>query len=171
MWQTTGGEIAAFFLARAMSLAVYYAANAMFLGPLYLQVYKVGGRAAMMAFGIAIGLVGWLITLLLLVVVRGGLGGVPPAVAVDRNAIMTSGAEIGAFLLAFVANTMLLTMLNTLVIAGIYQWLRVSGHTGFTALVALGVSAVSAVVFFVIFVALRGAMVRPAPAGGAGVRS
>jgi len=170
MWGTNGGEIAAFFLARAISLALYYAANALFLAPVFMQAYKVGGRAAMTVVGVAIALVWWLITLLFLVVFRAGLRSVPPAMAMDRGAIITSGAEIGAFLLAFVANTMLLSVFNTLVLAGLYQWVRTSGHPGFMTLVSLGVSAVSAVVFFLIFIALRSAMARPAPAGGAGVR-
>src|SRR5690242_16696800 len=79
MWQTNGGEIAAFFLARAIAVALYYGANSMFLGPIFTRAYMAGGRAAMMAVGIGAALVGWLITLLLFVLFRAGLGSVPPA--------------------------------------------------------------------------------------------
>jgi hypothetical protein len=169
MWLTNGGEIAAFFLARAISLTLYYLASSMFLSALLLQAYHVGGRGLMTIAGLAASLVGWLVTLLLLVLFRAGLGGVPPTVAApeNRSTVTTSGAEVGAFLLAFVATSLLVSAFNTMAFGSIYGWLRASGHAGFMPLVSLGVSAVSAAVFFLIFVALRGAMARPALAGDA----
>jgi hypothetical protein len=166
---TNGGEIGAFFLARAIVVAITLVATRMFLGTLYLQVYRSGGAVAMTVATLGVGLVGWLVTLLLLILFRAGFGSVPPTVAADRSAVTTSGAEVGAFLLTYVAVAIILSVFNALVMGQVYGWLRTNGHADLIIVVSLGISAVTAVIFFPIFVALRGAMARSSPAAGAGV--
>src|SRR5262249_5970956 len=96
---TNGGEIAAFVVARASTIAVIYAVNMMFLSALYMQLYRSVGAAAISAVGFGVVAVGWIITLVLFLLFRAGFGGVPPTVAApaDKNAVTTSGGEIGAF--------------------------------------------------------------------------
>ncbi len=166
---TNGGEIGAFFLARAIVVAIIFVATRMFLGALYLQVFRSGGAIAMTAATLTVGLVGWLLTLLLLVLFRAGFGSVPPTVAADRSAVTTSGGEVGAFLLTYVGVAVIVSVFNALVLGQVYGWLRTNGHADLIILVSLGISAVTAVIFLPIFVALRGAMAGSAPAAGAGV--
>jgi hypothetical protein len=88
-------------------------------------------------------------------------------VAADSRAVTTSPGELGAFLLAYVGVTAIVSLFNVWVTPGIYGWMRTNGHTGSIILVSLGVSAVAAVIFFLVFVALRGAMAGSAPPGDA----
>jgi hypothetical protein len=164
---TTGEEVAAFVLARAISIAAFYVANWLFFATLYVQLYRSGGMAAAMAAGLAFGLVGWLLTLLLLVLFRAGFGGVPPTVAADTGAVTTSPAELGAFLLSYMGVTAIVSLFNVWVTPGIYGWMRANGHTGSIILVSLGIAAVSAIMFFPMFIALRGAMAGSTPPGDA----
>src|SRR5690242_3146716 len=99
---TNGEEIGAFAVARAISVAAFYVVNWMFFSSLYLQLYRSVGIAGTMAVSLGLGLVGWLLTLLLLVLFRAGFGGVPPMVAADSRAVTTSGPEVGAFFLTYV---------------------------------------------------------------------
>ena len=162
---TNGGEIAAFILARAISVVAFYVVYRMFFAAVYVQLYRSGGMAAAMAASLGLGLVGWLLTLLLLVLFRAGFAGVPPTVAADSRAVTTSSSEVGAFFLAYLAVTVTVTLFNMWVVAGFYRWLAAHGAAGSAILVSFGVSAVSAVIFFLIFIAVRNAMAGPAPRG------
>jgi uncharacterized membrane protein YeiB len=102
--------------------------------------------------------VSWVVTFGLFVALRAGFGGVPPMIAADRNAATTSGGEIGAFFLAYVAVTVIMGAVTSWGIAGVYMWLRRNGHAELSILVSLGVSLVSALIFLPVFIGLRGAI-------------
>jgi uncharacterized membrane protein YhaH (DUF805 family) len=165
---TNSSEVAGFFLARAIIVAIYFVMTPLLLTPLYMQLYRSGGAILMTMATTGVSVVTWLITLLLFLALRGGFGGVPPTVAGRRDAVTTSAAEIAAFLIAALIVMVALWTFTLYVLAGIYTSLRQSGGTMWITPVAIAVSAVSAVVFFLIFIALRGAMSGPASAEGPG---
>jgi hypothetical protein len=162
---TNSGEVVAFLLARVLTYGFMFFASPFLLAPLYVQLLQSGGRSLMVAASEGVSVVVWLVTLLLFLLFRAGFGAVPEIVAPpDRQAaVVTSGGEIGAFLLSVVIVLAAVTALNILVMPGVYASFRAGGG-GSTALVAipLGVAIVSGVVFFLLFVALRAAMSRPA---------
>jgi uncharacterized membrane protein YhaH (DUF805 family) len=155
---TNSREVAGFFIARTIVIAVLFFATPVFLTPLYTQLLRAGGAGLMTAATLGVGLVMWLITLLLFVLLRGGLGGVPPTVDARQDAVISSAAEIGAFLISVLIVTVLISAVSAAVLAPIYASLRQSGGTASVVPVSLTFSAVSAVVFFLIFIALRGGM-------------
>jgi hypothetical protein len=164
---TNGGEFGAFVVARAIGLAILYATSSVIFGTLYAQIYRSGGAPAMVAVSLAVGLVSWLITFALFVSLRAGFGSVPPMMAANRKALTTSGGEIGAFLIAYVAIMAFGSVLTRWVISGITSWMRANGHANLIVVVSLGSSAVIALIFFAIFVGLRSAIAGPSAASGA----
>ena len=169
MQPTNGGEIAAFVVARVITIAIIYAVSMMFLSALYLQLYRSVGAATVAAVGFGVMAAGWLITLVLFLLFRAAFGGVPPAVAApaEKNAVTTSGGEIGAFAIAALIVMVAVSLVNTYVIVGLYRWMRANGYGAEMALVSIGISAGYAVVFFLIFIALRNVMAGPARRGDA----
>jgi hypothetical protein len=165
---TNPREVAGFFLARAIIVAIYFVMTPLLLTPLYTQLYRTGGAVLMTIATTSVSLVTWLLTLLLFVALRAGFGGVPPTVAENsrRDAVTTSAAEIGAFLLAALIVMVALWGLSRFVLVEIYTSLQRSGGAIWITPVAIAVSAVFAVVFFGIFIAFRGAMSNPVSAEG-----
>ena len=160
MQLTNSREAAAFFVARAIIVAVMLFATPLVLSPLYMQLFRSGGAALMTVGTLSVGFVAWLVTLVLFLALRGGFAGVPPRVAGDgrRDRMTTSAGEIAAYLVSLVLVMLVLSFLTGFALGPIYASLRQSGGTIWIAPVSLGVSAVTAVVFFLIFIALRGAM-------------
>jgi hypothetical protein len=152
---TNSREVAAFFTARAIVVAVLFVAAPVFLTPLYMQLLRAGGASLMTVGTLSVGVVGWLVTLLLFIVLRGGLGGVPPMVDQRPDAVISSTGEVGAYVIGVLIVLVLISVFNAVVLGPIYASLRQSGATTWMVPVSLGVSAASAVVFFLIFVALR----------------
>jgi uncharacterized membrane protein YhaH (DUF805 family) len=165
---TNSREVAGFFLARAIAVAIYFIMTPLLLAPFYMQLARSGGAVLIMVATTSVSVVTWLVTLLLFLALRGGFGGVPPAVAGHgrRDAVTTSAAEIAAFLIAALIAMVAVSTFTVHVLAGVYASLRQSGGTMWITPVAIAVSAVSAVVFFLIFIALRGAMSGPVSAEG-----
>jgi uncharacterized membrane protein YhaH (DUF805 family) len=165
---TNSREAAGFFLARAIVVAIYFIMMPLALTPLYMQLIRSGGASLMPVVTTGVSVVTWLVTLLLFLALRAGFGGVPPVVAGHgrRDAVTSSAAEIGAFLIAFVIVVAAVWTLTMFVLAGVYASLQRSGGTMWITPVAIAVSVVSAVVFFLIFIALRSAMSGPASAEG-----
>jgi hypothetical protein len=160
---TNWGEVAAFLLARALMIGIMLFAYPAFLGAFYLQLVRQGGASLVMVVSLGVGAVTWLITLVLFLLFRAGFGAVPGAVAPDRrDAVTSSGGEIGAYVLSAVIVMAAATGLGKWVLPGIFVSLRTSGHVQAIAAVSLAISAVSSVVFFAIFIALRAAMSSPA---------
>lgn len=165
---TNPREVAAFFLARVIVLAVYFVIAPMLLTPLFMQLFQAGGAIMMTFATLSVGFLTWLVTLVLFLALRGGFGGVPPRVAGQgrRDALTSSAGEIAAFLIAVLIVMVVVSAFNALVLPGIYALARQSGGTMWVMPISLGISLVSAVAFFLIFVAMRGAM--PAAAGADG---
>lgn len=163
---TNSREIAGFFLARAIVVAIYFVATPLLLAPLYAQLARSGGVVLMSLTTMGVSVVTWLVTLLLFLALRAGFGGVPPAVSGRRDAVTTSAAEIAAFVIAVLIVMVMLWTLTIYVLTGIYVSLRQGGGAMWITPVAIAVSAVSAVVFFLIFIALRSAMSPPVSADG-----
>jgi uncharacterized membrane protein YhaH (DUF805 family) len=157
---TNSAEAAAFFVARAIIVAILFVANPYVLAPLYTQLFRSGGSFILVTIlSLSVGFVAWLVTLALFVALRGGFGGTPPWVAGDRgrNAVTSSGGEIGAYLIAVLVVMVVFTALNT-TMAGVYASLRQSGGAAWVTAAGLAFSAVAAVVCFLIFTAVRSAM-------------
>jgi uncharacterized membrane protein YhaH (DUF805 family) len=157
---TNSREAAAFFVARAVVVAIYFVITPLLLAPLYIAVIRSGGSTLMTLVTTSISFVTWLVTLVLFLALRGGFGGVPAMVAGQgrRDAVTSSGGEIAAFLVAALVAILFVWAASVFVLAQVYVSLRQSGQAMWVTPVALGLSAVAAVVFFVIFIALRGAM-------------
>jgi uncharacterized membrane protein YhaH (DUF805 family) len=165
---TNSREVAGFFLARAIVVAIYFVAMPLLLTPLYMELFRSGGAILVGAVTTGVSVATWLVTLLLFLALRAGFGGVPPSVAGHgrRDAMTSSGAEIAAFVIAALIMMVALWAFTVYVLAGIYASLRQSGQMALVLPISIGVSAVSAVVFFLIFIALRGAMSPPVSADG-----
>jgi hypothetical protein len=166
---TNPREVAGFFLARAIMVAIYYfVITPLLLTPLYMQLFRSGGAIFSTMVTTGVGLVTWLLTLLLFLALRAAFGGVPPTVSDNgrRDVVTTSAGEIGAFLLAVLIVMAALWGLTVFVLIEVYASLQRSGGTMWIRPVAIALSAVSAVVFFVIFIAFRGAMSNPVSAEG-----
>ena len=157
---TNSGEAGAFFLARAIVVAIMYFATPYVLSPIYMQLLRSGGAILMTVGTLSVSFLAYLVTLLLFLVFRGGFGGVPPMVAGygRRDAVTSSAGEIGAYLIAVLIVMVLFSVLNATVLVAVYTSLRQSGGTTWVLPVSLSISAVSAVVLFLIFIAVRGAM-------------
>jgi hypothetical protein len=165
---TNSGEVAGFFLARAIVVAINFVMTPLLLTPLYMQLFRSGGAILMTIATTSVGVVTWLLTLLLFLALRAGFGGVPPRVAGygRRDAVTSSAGEIVAFLLAVLIVMVAVWSFSVFVLSGIYASLRQSGQMALALPISIGMSAVSAVVFFLIFIAIRGAM--PGAASGDG---
>jgi hypothetical protein len=156
---TNSREAGAFFLARAIIIAILFFINPL-LTPVYVELMRMGfyGGTVITVVSTSISLVSWLVTFVLFIGLRGGFAGVPRTVSADRNAVTSSGGEIGAYVIAALVAVAALYILNVFVMAGIYASVRQSGGSMAVIPVSLAVSAVAAVLAFVILIALRSAM-------------
>jgi uncharacterized membrane protein YhaH (DUF805 family) len=169
---TNAGEIGAFFLARAIVVAVLMVGSPFLLSPIYMQLFRTGGIALMTVATLSVSVVAWLITFLLFLVFRGGFGAVPGMVAGQgrRDVMTTSGGEIGAYVIAVLVVMVAFYAFNSFVLSAVYASLRQSGQMYLVLPLSIATAVVTAVVFFVLFVAVRGAM--PAvPSDGAPIES
>jgi uncharacterized membrane protein YhaH (DUF805 family) len=157
---TNSREVAAFFVTRAIIIAIYFAVTPLLLAPLFSAMFRSGGVPLMTLATTSVTFVTWMITLLLFIALRGGFGGVPPMVAGygRPDAVTSSGGEIGAFLLSVLIVMAAQWALAVFVLAGIYASLRQSGNLILIMPIGIGVSVVFSVVFFLLFIAIRGAM-------------
>jgi len=165
---TNAGEAGAFFLARAIIVAVLMVGSPYVLSPLYFQLYQAGGAVLMTVATLSVSFIAWLLTLLLFIVFRSGFGAVPAMVAGQgrRDAVTSSAGEIGAFLIAIVIVMVVFYIVNAFVLVGIYGFLRQSGQMYLVPAVSIATAIVTAIVFFLLFIALRGAMPAVPSAGG-----
>jgi hypothetical protein len=159
MQLTNAGEVGAFLLARAITVAILFFVNPL-LAPLYLQLYRASTSGAMLVtlMGTGISVVSWLITFVLFIAFRAGFDAVPAMVNARRNAVTSSGGEIGAYLVAALIALAGAYVLNVFVLAGVYASVRQSSGPMAILPISLGVSAGVAVVAFLIFIAVRSAM-------------
>jgi len=155
---TNSREATAFFVARAIAVAIFYVINPLLLAPLYMELVRAGNANLIALVSTGVSLVLWLATLLLFLALRAGFGGVPAMVAARRDAMTTSGAEIGSFLIAMLIVMAILWALTTFVMTGVYAALRQSGQMFLVLPVSISVSVVSAIVFFLLFIAMRSGM-------------
>jgi len=169
MQLTNSREAAGFLVARALIVAVMYVITPTVLSPFYIQLMRTGGAGLMTVATFGVGIIMWLVTLALFLALRGGFGGVPAMVAGPdrRGAVISSGAEIGAFLIAIVIVVVIFAGLNIFVVSKIYLSLRQSGQTSLIVPVSLVISLITAIVFFLLFIVLRGGMAGGGAAEGA----
>ena len=158
MQLTNSGEIAGFFLARAIVVVLMAVAAPFVLSPLYFQLFQAGGAILLALATHSVNFVAWLVTLMLFVLLRSGFGGVPPRVAGRRDAVTSSGGEIAAFLIAVLIVMIAVAAFTRFVLVDFYVALQRSGQVILVVPISLAVSAVASVVFFLIFIAVRGAM-------------
>jgi hypothetical protein len=156
---TNPRETAAFFVARAVVVAIHFVMTPVLLTPLYRRLLHAGGVMLMDVAASSVSFVTWLVTLLLFLAARGGFGGVPLIVAREgrRDAVTSSVGEVVAYLAAVLIVMVVEWLLSASVLAGVYASLRQSGHTILIVLISLAVSAAAAVAAFLIFIAMRGA--------------
>lgn len=164
MQLTNSRETAGFFVARAIVIAIQYVITPTVLSPLYLQLMRTGGALLMTVATFGVSVAAWFVTLVLFLALRGGFGGVPPMVAGPdrRGAVISSGAEIGAYLVALLIVMLLFWTVNAFITALLYTSLRRSGQTYLIVPVSLAITVATSILFFLIFIALRRGM-----AGGA----
>src|SRR5262245_4120329 len=120
---TNGGELGAFFLARAIVVVLLMVGSPFVLSPIYVQLYQTGGAVLMTIATMSVSVLAWLITLVLFLVFRGGFGAVPTMVVGNgrRDAVTSSGGEIGAYLIAVLIVLVVFYVFNAFVLAGIYS--------------------------------------------------
>jgi hypothetical protein len=163
---TNGREIAAYAVAQAIRLtALYLMSYSGVLMPLYTWAFHSGIMVATYGVTAAISIVWGTVGLILFLVLRGPFGGVPSLIGAPgrEQAITSSGAEIGAFIVAYAISLIAFMALNIAFLTPIYRDL---GHDGQHALVmamSLGVSFVNSIVVFVLFIALRRGFAGPPP--------
>ena len=143
---TSSREVAAFFIARAIVIAVLFVASPILLAPLYMALLRAGGATLMTVGNLSVSIVGWLVTLLLFLALRGGMGGVPPMVG-RGDAVTSSSGEIGAYVISVVIVMVVVYGFNMVMLGPIYASLRQSGGTMWVLPVSLAVAAATAVVF------------------------
>ena len=165
---TNAGEVGAFFLARAIIVAVLMVGSPFLLSPLYMQLYQAGGAVLMTVATLSVSFIGWLLTLVLFIVFRSGFGAVPAMVAGQgrRDAVTSSAGEIGAYLIALLIVMGVFYVINTFVLVGVYTSLRQSGQMFLAMPLSIAIAVVTAVVFFLLFIAVRSAMPAVPSAGG-----
>jgi uncharacterized membrane protein YhaH (DUF805 family) len=164
---TNSREAAAFFVARAVVVPIYFfVLTPLVLTSLYMAVFRAGAAALLTLVSTSISFATWLITFVLFLALRAGFGGVPPRVGGRREAMTSSAGEIAAFLIAALISILLIWAASMFGLTALYASLRQSGQAMWVTPLALGVSAVSAIVFFLIFIAIRGAMPGAATADG-----
>jgi uncharacterized membrane protein YhaH (DUF805 family) len=168
MQLTNAGEVGAFFLARAIIVALLMVGTPFLLSPLYFQLFQTGGAVLMMVATLSVSFLAWLVTLLLFLVFRSGFGAVPAMVAGPgrRDAVTSSAGEIGAYLIALLIVMVASSVLNGFVLGGVYASLRQSGQMYLVMPLSIAVSIVTAVVFFLLFIAVRSALPAVPSAGG-----
>jgi len=164
-------EILAFALSQVIKIGVNAALVRVALAPLYSQLLRTGGAMLIFPISIAFGALLWFAALPLFILLRMLFGGVPPVVAASgrEDAFTSSGAEIGAYALAYVIEAVLFSAATWLGLTRIYTSLRASGHATMILPVSLVIAALFAAIFFLIFIGLRRAFAGPAAAipGGA----
>src|SRR5262249_739201 len=119
---TNSQKTTAFFVARTLLIAAFYVINPLLLAPLYMQLARSGGASFIALVSTGTSLVLWLATLLLFLALRAGFGSAPAMVAEHshQDAMTTSNAEIGAFLIAVPIVIGVLWALNTSVLVNVY---------------------------------------------------
>jgi hypothetical protein len=125
---------------------------------LYAWAFRTGHAILLTAVSAGVSVIAILIMLPLFLAVRGGLGGTAPTISGEggEQAITSTGAEIGAYLLAQLIGLAALLVLGGLILSPwIYAPLSRSGHTVLTPVIATTIGLVMAAVVFVIFVSLR----------------
>jgi len=167
MQLTNAGEVGAFFLARAIIVAVLMVGTPYLLTPIYMQLFQSGGAMLVTVINLSVSFLAWLLTFLLFIVLRGAFGAVPPMVRGHGrgDAVTSSAGEIGAFLIAVLIVMAAFYILNAFVLVGAYAWLRRSGQMYLMVPMSIAISIITATVFFFIFIAVRGAMPAAAWAG------
>ena len=156
---TNPREIAGFFIAHLIRAGcVFLLGFVGVLNPLYAWAFRTGHVILLTAVSGGISVIAMLIMLPIFLAVRGGLGGTPPMIsgAGGGQTVTSTGAEIGAYLIAQLIGIVTLLVLSGLILAPlIYAPLGRSGHRVLTQLIATAIGLVIAAVVFLIFVSLR----------------
>jgi hypothetical protein len=163
---TNGREIAAYALAQAFRLtAIYLVSYSGALLPLYTWAFRSGIMVATYGVTAALSIVWGTAGLILFLVLRGPFGGTPALVSARgrEQAITSSGAEIGAFIIAYAVSLIAVMALNIGILASIYRTLGQDGQRALVMALSLAVSIVNAIVVFVLFIALRRGLAGPRP--------
>jgi hypothetical protein len=161
---TNPREVAGFFIAYLIRASCILLLGFIgVLNPLYAWAFRTGHGILLTAVSGGISVVAMLIMLPIFLAVRGGLGGTPAMIsgAGGGQTVTSTGAEIGAYLLAQLIGIVTLLVLSGLILAPlIYAPLGRGGHKVVTQVIATAIGLVIAAVVFVIFVSLRRAFAR-----------
>ena len=154
---TNGREIGAFIVAEVLkTIGAYMLALAGVLSPLYLWAIQIGGHSLLLTVSVGISVVWGAAVLVLFILFRSLMGGIPTLVSQGRGAgSATHAGEIGAFVIAYAIVLAIIFGLNELFLAQLY----VAIGRMLAPLLGLAVSLVGAVVVFILFLALRRPMV------------
>jgi hypothetical protein len=160
---SNGREVGAYAIAQIVKIALTYAASLSgVLSPLYLAAYHHGGAVAVFPVTFAIGVVWGAVTLILFLLLRAGLGGVPAMIADPgrENVVTTRGGEIGAFVVAYLTVAVALMVLNGMFLGPLYVSLSRSGQGAIAFAIGISFSTAGAVAVYFLFIALRAAFCR-----------
>jgi hypothetical protein len=161
---TNGREIGAYALAQAIKIVLSFAVS---LSGLLLPVYlwassQGGGGMVVMAVSLAVSLFWAVVLLVLFLLLRGALGGVPTMVAGPgrEQSVTSSGGEIGAYVIATAILLAVMSVLSSTVLGPIYVALTRAGERGLAVGVGVLISTIGAVIVYAIFIGLRAAFCR-----------
>src|SRR5215475_190179 len=159
---TNWREAAGYFLAWGFKAAALYLLIPTLLLPFYQWLTHTGVDALTYVGTLSISALVWLGTLLLFLLLRALLGGVPAIVAPrdHRHAFTSPGREIAAYILASLYTLMIFSVFSERLLSAVYSALRVNGQIELVASFTRVVLSVTAVAFFWIFVALRRAILK-----------
>ena len=156
---TNPREVAGFFIAHLIRVVCISLLGFIgVLNPLYAWAFRTGHGILLTAVSGGVSVVAMLIMLPIFLAVRGGLGGTPPIISGvgGEQTVTSTGAEIGAYLLAQLIGIITLLVLSGLILVPlIYAPLGQGGHKVLTQVIATTIGLVIAAVVFVIFISLR----------------
>ena len=160
---TNGREVGAYAIAQTAKIAFTYAVSLSgLLSPLYLAAYHYGGPIAVFPVTFAMSLVWGAVTLILFLLLRAGLSGVPVMIAGPEreNVVTTRGGEIGAFVIAYLTVAVALMVLNGMYLGVLYASLSRGGQGAIAFAIGVSFSTAGAALIYVLFIALRAAFCR-----------
>jgi len=157
MQVTTGREAAAFSLTHAIRIALQAGLVAWVLVPIYGRLAASHSGGWISVISIVFGIVMWFAALPLFLGFRALFGGVPSLLAKPGGeySFTSSGGEIGAYVLSYVIEFIVSSILSIWMLAKLYMALRANNQQMLVMPVSLVYSAVLALLFFLVFIGFR----------------
>jgi hypothetical protein len=159
---TNGREVAAYAIAQAVKISFSYALSySGLLSPIYIAAFRNGGQPAILGASFVISAFWGTAALILFLLLRAMLGGVPAMIAQPgRRRVTTRGGEIGAYAIAYLSLTTVVLALNGAFLAPIYVSMNRNGQGQIVFAMVLATTVVAAAIVYCVFIGLRAAFCR-----------